>query len=111
MRKAYWKYIENMIFDLPIDEPDLPCIKKTPKKLFSYIKGMKNENTGISALRKNGILTNNTLEKANILNDQFQKAFTTESDDKPIPNKGPSPYPTTGMNYINNGITKLLQNM
>ena len=24
MRKAYWKYIENMIFDQPIDEPDTP---------------------------------------------------------------------------------------
>ena len=112
MRKAYWTYIENMIFDLPVDDSDTQCFKRTPKKLFSYIKGMKNENTGISSLRNNGILTNNTLDKANILNKQFQNAFTTESDAIPIPDKGPSPFPT--MNNINitpNGITKLLQNI
>ena len=58
MRKAYWTYIENMIFDLPVNDSDTQCFKRTPKKLFSYIKSMKNENTGISALRNNGILTN-----------------------------------------------------
>ncbi|KAK3087267.1 hypothetical protein FSP39_003845 [Pinctada imbricata] len=45
MRKAYWTYIENMIFDLPVNEPDSPIIKKTPKKLYSYIKSAKNDNT------------------------------------------------------------------
>ena len=108
MRKAYWTYIENMI----VDDSDTQCFKRTRKKLFSYIKSMKNENTGISFLRNNGILTNNTLDKANILNKQFQNAFTTESDAIPIPDKGPSPFPTmNNINITSNGITKLLQNI
>ncbi|KAK3103783.1 hypothetical protein FSP39_021868 [Pinctada imbricata] len=41
MRKAYWSYIENMIFDLPVNEPDNPSFKRTPKKLYSYIKNTK----------------------------------------------------------------------
>ena len=53
MRKAYWKYIENMIFDLPVQEPeDNTRKKKQPKNLFTYIKCMKNDNTGIAALKK-----------------------------------------------------------
>ena len=113
MRKAYWTYIENMIFNLPVDDSDTQCFKRTPKKLFSYIKSMKNEKkTGISSLRNNGILTNNTLDKANILNKQFQNAFTTESDAIHIPDKGPSTFPTmNNINITSNGITKLLQNI
>ena len=43
-------YIENMIFDIEITEPDQPSFKNTPKKLYSYIKSQKNENTGIAPL-------------------------------------------------------------
>ena len=92
--------------------PDNPCIKRVPKNRFSYIKGMKTDNSGISALRKDGILTNDTTEKANILNNQFEQAFTTESLDIPIPDKGPSPYSTMKDIHITaNGITKLLNNI
>lgn len=31
MRKAYWQYIEKMIFDLPEHEPSDNKTKKTPK--------------------------------------------------------------------------------
>ena len=41
-----------MIFDLPVQEPDENNRKRQPKNLFSYIKSMKNDNTGIAALRK-----------------------------------------------------------
>jgi hypothetical protein len=33
MRNSYWRYIENMIFDIEINEPDLPSFKNTAKKL------------------------------------------------------------------------------
>ena len=88
MRKAYWKYIENMIFDLPVQEPEDNTRKKQPKNLFTYIKCMKNDNTGIAALRKNGILTENTKEKANILNNQFQQAFSVETSSQDIRQDG-----------------------
>ena len=60
-----------MLFDVPVNVPDNPCITCVTKKLFSYIKGMKTDNSGISALRKDGNLTNDTTEKANILNNQL----------------------------------------
>lgn len=93
MRSAYWNYIERMIFDLPVEEAGTPNKKLTPKKLFSYVKSMRNDSSGVAALRKDGILTVNTKEKANILNEQFKQAFTTESSANPIPRKKPSHYP------------------
>jgi len=47
-----------------------------PKKLFSYFKSIRKDNSGISPLKKEGILYTDTVEKTNILNQQFQSVFT-----------------------------------
>lgn len=110
-RQAYWKYIENMIFDIPIPEQDNPITSKTPKKLFSYIKTQKTECQTIPPLRENGILKPDSHSKTNILNNQFQKAFTPVTD-HPIPDMGPSPHPhMPDITITENGITKLLHNL
>ena len=57
------------------------------KNLFSYIKSQKSESSNIATLRQNDQLHSGTKTKANILNEQFQKAFTPATDD-PVPNKG-----------------------
>jgi hypothetical protein len=57
------------------------------------IKSQKNENTGIAPLRSEGTLHSHPSEKANILNKQFQSAFTSEANTN-IPDKGPSTHPT-----------------
>ncbi|XP_069122198.1 uncharacterized protein [Argopecten irradians] len=77
-RNAYLNYLEKMITDIPIDEPrsSHPNKKHNPKKLFSYIKTTKKENSDITVLRKDGQLLTDTTDKANILNQQFQSAFT-----------------------------------
>jgi hypothetical protein len=54
---------------------------------------MKTDNTGIAALRKDGILTDNTKDKADILNEQFKKAFSIETSSEQIPDKGKSSCP------------------
>jgi hypothetical protein len=41
MRNSYWNYIENMIFDLEINEPDQQKFYKQPKNVYSYIKSHK----------------------------------------------------------------------
>ena len=52
-RKAYWKYIENIIFDLPIKDSDQhQYLDYKPKKLFSYFKSIRKDNSGISPLKK-----------------------------------------------------------
>jgi hypothetical protein len=76
--------LEQMIFNILDQEPD-ECRKKQPKNLYSYIKSMKNDNTGIAALRKEGILTDNTKDKADILNEQFKNIFSIETSSEQIP--------------------------
>jgi hypothetical protein len=65
MRNSYWKYIENMIFDLDINEPDQQKFNKQPKNVFSYITSQKKENTNIAPLRSEGVLHADPTEKAN----------------------------------------------
>ncbi|XP_071161194.1 uncharacterized protein [Mytilus edulis] len=111
MRKAYWAYIENMIFDIDIKEPDQQCFNKQPKKLYSYIKSQRNENTGIAPLRSEGTLHTNPSEKANILNKQFQSAFTSEKNIE-IPTKEPSSHPIMEkINISREGVYKLIKNI
>ncbi|KAK3087114.1 hypothetical protein FSP39_001879 [Pinctada imbricata] len=109
LRNAYWNYIEKMICDLPLNDPDqFETSKAKPKNLYTYIKSRRTENTGISPLKNDGILVTDTTEKANILNHQFQSVFTHETDTD-IPNKGTSPHPKMSQITINNsGILKLL---
>ena len=111
-RKAYWNYIETIICDLPIKEPDQPHNNQArPKKLFQFIKSIRSDKSCISALKKDGNLITDTTEKANILNDQFQSVFTSEPNDT-IPDKGPSEHPNIPHLTISTpGITKLLKNI
>jgi hypothetical protein len=58
------KYIENIIFDLPIkDSGQHQYSDFKPKKLFSYFKSISKDNSGISPLKKDGILYTDTVEK------------------------------------------------
>ena len=56
MHNSYWNYIENMIFDLDINEPDQQKFNKQPKSLSTYIESQKKENTSIAPLRSEGVL-------------------------------------------------------
>ena len=74
-KKNYEKHIiEQIICDIPIGGPDqhIPSNVK-PKKLFNYVK----------SIRTDGILVTGTVEKADILNNQFQSVFTNETDRYP----------------------------
>ena len=42
-RQVYWRYIENMIFDIPIPDQESNRPTKYPKNLFSYTKTQKTE--------------------------------------------------------------------
>jgi hypothetical protein len=51
------------------------------RKNFSFIKSLRTEHSGVVRLKKEGQLVADTKQKANILNEQFQSVFTTESID------------------------------
>ncbi|VDI34092.1 blast:Probable RNA-directed DNA polymerase from transposon BS [Mytilus galloprovincialis] len=100
-----------MIFEIDIKEPDQQCFNKQPKKLYSYIKSQRNENTGIAPLRSECTLHTNPSEKANILNKQFQSAFTSEKNIE-IPTKEPSSHPIMEkINISREGVYKLIKNI
>lgn len=50
MHSANWHHIENMILHLPISELGSTNKRHTPKILFTYIKSMKNDNSGVAQL-------------------------------------------------------------
>jgi hypothetical protein len=108
-RHAYNTYIEKLILDLPTNDPDQSFNNQSkPKKLFSFIKSLRTDSSGVAPLKKEGQLVADTKQKVNILNEQFQSVFTTESIDN-IPNKGVSPHPGIQSFAITTpGIQKLL---
>ena len=111
-RHAYNTYIEKLILDLPTNDPDQSFNNQSkPKKLFSFIKSLRTDNSGVAPLKKEGQLVADTKQKANILNEQFKSVFTTESIDN-IPNKGVSPHPDIPpLTITTPGIRKLLDNI
>lgn len=108
-RKAYWDYIDKLICDLPVNEPDIPPQNQSkPKKLFQYIKSIRTDKSGIAALNKEGNTITETTDKANLLNEQFQSVFTPVTSD-PIPDKGTSTHPKISkLSITTPGIEKLL---
>ena len=105
-RKAYWTYTENIIcYDENLD------VTQKQKKFWNYIKNTRKDNTGVSPLRKDGILIDDTKQKAAILNEQYHSVFTVDDIGEKIPTLSDN-YPN--MPHINiktEGVEKLLKNL
>ena len=72
-RKAYWTYMENIIcYDENLD------ITQKQNKFWNYIKNTRKDNTGVSPVRKDGILIDDTKQKAELLNKQYHSVFTVD---------------------------------
>ena len=104
--KAYWTYMENIIcYDENLD------VTQKQKKFWNYINNTRKENTGVSPLRKDGILIDDTKQKAEILNKQYHSVFTVDDIGEKIPTLYDN-YPN--MPHINiktDGVEKLLNNL
>ena len=74
IRKAYWHYIEGIISDK--DDDDSPA---SDKKFWRFVKHQKQDAQGVAPLKKDGKLVNSPVEKANILNSQFQLVFSPQN--------------------------------
>jgi hypothetical protein len=112
LRAADCNYIEQIICDLPINEPgQLDSSRAKSGNLFSYIKSTRSDNSWVAPLEKEGTLITETEEKANILNQQFQSGFINETDLN-IPDKGQSLHLQMSYMHISEtGINKLLANL
>ena len=72
IRRSYWTYLNGIFTE--DQEPNAKQPGKN-KKLWSYIKSQKTSNVGVSPLKKDGRLTSEPKEQAEILNAQFQSVF------------------------------------
>ena len=71
------QYIEGIITPETDDRAgNGNCIKR----FWTYIKHERSDNNTIPPLKSEGILHPGSKDKANILNNQFQKAFSTKSE-------------------------------
>ena len=68
-KQAYNDYIANLLEE---------ANTTNPKIFWGFIMCKRSETTGVSPLRKEGILHSDPVNKANILNDQFVSVFTQE---------------------------------
>jgi hypothetical protein len=76
-RNARNEYVRDMI-----SEPG-----GNNKKLYSYVKSMKSDSSGVAPLKKDGSTYSDASAKADILNDQFSSVFTKE-DCENLPDLG-----------------------
>ena len=84
-------------------------IKSKPKKFWRFIRSKRNENRGVSPLiNKNGKLVTDSKDKAEVLNEQYQRVFTQENTGT-LPDLGESSIPSmTDIAFTMAGIEKLL---
>ena len=105
-RQSYWNYLENIIC---YDENTETSQKQ--KKFWNYISSTKKDSSGVAPLRSEGVLVDDTKQKAEILNKQYHSVFTPENDNEQIPQLQDN-YPSMQKIHITvNGTQKLLQNL
>ena len=114
LRQAYWKYIDGIVTPTQ-DESQIPQ-RNCMKRFWTYIKHKRSDGTNIPPLKADGVLHQDSVDKANILNHQFKEAFSPKSDlsDDQITNRCrvSSKYQTIpDLTITNNGICKLLKNL
>ena len=75
-RKAYWKYVDNLI---EIDNPDSDEKPNKQKRFWSYVKALRKDNSGVAPLKDRGKMHADPKDKADILNRQYESVFTTKT--------------------------------
>ena len=79
------------------------------KKIWSYIKALRKDNSGVAPLKENGKMHADPLDKSNILNRQYESTFTQE-DETNIPQPEGRPYPPMpDIEIGRDGVLKLLK--
>ena len=84
---------------------------KNPKRFWNFIKSRKKDSTGVAPLKKEGLTFSDSLNKANIMGDQFCSVFTQE-DMSELPDLGQSRTPSVHPIKVNiKGVLKFLKDI
>ena len=84
---------------------------KNPKRFWNFLKSRKKDSTGVAPLKKEGLTFSDSLNKVNIMGDQFCSVFTQE-DMSELPDLGQSRTPSVHPIKVNiKGVLKLLKDI
>ena len=121
IRKDYWDYVNSIISP---EAAESGQDRDANKRFYSYIKHCKKDSLGVSSLKdpSTGGLTTDPDEKSNILNSQFQSAFSPQNPLKllqlckqtlwNLPGEIKRKFaPMPEFDISSNGVEKLLKNL
>ena len=99
--EAHDSYVKNLL-DTTVNEK--------PKRFWSYIRNLQQDQVGISQLQYNNSIKTDSVGKTEALNHQFQSIFTNDLVN--MPSKGESPYISMpDINFSCKEIKNLLHNL
>ena len=102
LRNAHWSYVNESLSKSMEDGNN--------KSFWKYIKSKRTDNVGVSGLKSNGKLYQDSQSKAEILNNQFKSVFTKEDPKERNPELSEPCYPEiTELNITIPGVEKLLK--
>ena len=102
LRKAHWEHINSTL--------DESLKSGNSKPFWKYVKAKRVDNVGVSGLKENGILHEDSKTKASLLLKQFSSVFTKEDNSVPLPHiENPTDYPNIENIKVNEkGVLTLL---
>ena len=111
LREGHNKYINGLLEETDqCNEKDRQSTRIT-KRFWTYIRSKRKDAPGISVLRRpDDTEATDAFEKANILNEQYQSAFTKETTNLPIIDQNDIP-PIPKINITVRGIIKQLRSL
>ena len=87
------------------------AFKENPKKFWTFIKKIRQEEVGIPDLKVNNKIVSDSKQKAEAFNQQFASVFRAEEKSE-IPDLGASQFPDMlSIEVTETGVLKLLQNL
>ena len=92
-------------------DENLDATQKQKTKFWKLIKNTRKDNTGVSPLRKNGILIDDTKQKAEILNEQYHSVFTVDNIGEKIPTLSDNYHNMPHINIKTEGVEKMMKNL
>ena len=104
IRAAHWRYV-NSILDESLKEGN-------SRPFWRYVKSNRVDNVGVSSLKEDGVLYDDTQSKVEIFLRQFSSVFTKEDTTQPLPDIKDNSYPSiSNISVDEKGVLKLLQNL
>ena len=80
------------------------------KRFWSFVKSLRKDNSGVAPLKDQGKIHADPVDKANILNWQYESVFTKEKEDEDTPVLEGNTYPEMPNIMISQeGVLKLLK--